>query len=172
MTLINLDVEKNRALSTKQICQIEDFAIQSANDGGFLNSYIFERALYVYAAILLLEDKKEDIRAKVTDEGDICAAFDYLISSGLLEQMVQDYPSDIEMLLQVGEQWLKEVETYEHSARGLLDTISTLSGDIVQSAVNQLTQTADGNVNIIQQFAEQWGYGRKPQLEVLEGDKA
>ena len=86
--------------------------------------------------------------------------------------MVQDYPSDIEMLLQVGEQWLKEVETYEHSARGLLDTISTLSGDIVQSAVNQLTQTADGNVNIIQQFAEQWGYGRKPQLEVLEGDKA
>lgn len=170
--MINLEMEQGRTLSTKQICQVEDFAIQSANDGGFLNSYVFERALYVYAAILLLKDNKEDIRKKVTDDGDICEAFDYLLKSGLLEKLVNTYTSDIEMLLQVGENWLTEVETYEHSARGLLDTISTLSGDIVQSAVNQLSKAADGNVSVIQQFAENWGYGRKEPLEVVDGDKA
>lgn len=170
--MINYDKEKSRTLTTKQICQIEDFAIQSANDGGFLNSYIFERALFVYASMLLLKDKKDAIREKVTDDGDICAAFDYLVSEGIVNDMVKQYPVDIEMLLAVGKDWFSEVETYEHSARGLLDTISTLSGDIVQSAVEQLTKAANGDAKVVQEFAEKWGFGRDGKFELVEGTEA
>lgn len=158
--MLDIEIEKDRKLTTEEVCKVEDFAIQAANDAGFLNRYIFERALLVFAAIVLYPDHKEDISAMIGEGYDIRVAYDTLLKTGLLEEMFKDYEFDITYLFEVGDTWFADVRRYEQSARGLLDTISTLSGDIVKSAAEQLQNAASGDVQVVQDFAKKWGFGR------------
>ena len=167
--MIDLEYEKDRNLTTEQICIIVDFAIQAANDGGFLNSFIFERALCVFAAQILFPDKKDDIASSIGQGYDIRLAFDLLVKDGTVEKLQKDYAADIQHLQEVGQIWFEEVETYEHSARGLLDTINTLSGDIVQSAVQQLQQVASGDAKVVQDFANKWGFNLEQEANEAVG---
>ncbi len=58
---LDLNKEKTSALSSAAQFDIINFAIQAAEENGFLNSFIFERALYCFAAIILNDDRKEEI---------------------------------------------------------------------------------------------------------------
>jgi len=158
--MIDLEYEKSRKLTTEQICVIEDFATQAANDSGFMNHFIFERAIFVFAAIILYPDRKEDIDFLIGEGYDIRAAFDLLVQDGLLEKMLKDYASDINALLEFGNVWFEDAVKYEHSVRGLLDSINTFSGNIVQSAVDQLQKVSGGNVEKITEIADRWGMNR------------
>jgi len=155
--MIDLNFEKSRTLTMPQVCSILDFAIQAANDGGFLNHYIYERAIIVFAATVLYPEKKDEITAMIGKDYDIRMAFDALLENGIVEEMCEKYQNDLNYLAEIGIVWFDDVKTYEHSARGLLDTISTLSGDIVQSAVQKLQEIASGDVQVINEFADKWG---------------
>lgn len=184
--MIDFEKEKNRTLTTEQIAMILDLSAQAASDGGFVSSYIFERAIMVFAAQALYPEKKEEIAAMIGNGYDIRLAFDTLFSSGLLEEMAEKFTSDMQILSEEGWTWLEEVKEFQQSARGILDSINTLSGDIVQSAVKQLQQVASGDVKIIEDFANRWGFDRptpgedkvvqkedmKKALKVLDGDKS
>lgn len=170
--MIDLEYEKNRNLTTEQICIIVDFAIQAANDGGFLNSFIFERALCVFAAQILFPDKKDDIASSIGQGYDIRLAFDLLVKDGTVEKLQKDYAADMQHLQEAGQIWFEEVETYEHSARGLLDTINTLSGDIVQSAVQQLQKVASGDAQVVQDFANKWGFNLEQEANKAIGSES
>ena len=63
--MINLAQEESYKLSAKDRYDILSFAIEAADDGGFVSSFIFERAMYLYAAIILDEDRAENIREKI-----------------------------------------------------------------------------------------------------------
>lgn len=158
--MIDFELEKNRKLTTEQIAMILDLAAQAASDGGFISTYIFERAIQVFASQMLYPDKRDEIAAMIGNGYDIRLAFDTLLSSGLLEQMKEEFSSDMELLQNEGETWLAEVKQFQQSARGLVDSITTLSGDIVKSATEQLQQVANGDVKIIQEFANRWGFDR------------
>jgi hypothetical protein len=158
--MIDFELEKNRTLTTEQIAMILDLSAQAASDGGFVSSYIFERAVMVFAAQVLYPEKKDEIAAMIGNGYDIRLAFDTLLSSGLLEKMSEDYSVDMQLLREEGYVWLEEVKEFQQSARGILDSINTLSGDIVQSAVQQLQQVASGDVKVIEDFANRWGFDR------------
>lgn len=166
--LENLALEKELKLNMEQICMIEDFAAQAANDGGFMSRYVFERAVLVFAAIVLYPDRKEEITKMIGKDYDIRAAYQVLLETGLLEEMCDDYHNEINWLLSVGETWFDETKDFEQSARGLLSTISDLSGDIVQSAAEKLQEAANGDSKIIEDFAKNWGYGRAVRQEKSE----
>lgn len=156
----HLAEEKEIKLNMEQICMIEDFAAQAANDGGFMSRYVFERAILVFAAIVLYPDRKEEITEMIGKDYDIRAAYQVLLETGLLEEMANDYQKELTWLLCIGDTWFEEVKDFEQSARGLLSTISDLSGDIVQGAFEKLQEAANGDAKIVEDFAKQWGYGR------------
>lgn len=149
--------EKDIRLTMEQVCIIEDFAAQAANDGGFMNSYVFERALLVFAAIVLYPDRKDEINSMIGEGYDIRLAYQTLLESGLLEEMSKDYEGELEYLVTIGETWFQEVKEFEQSARGLLNTISDLSGDIVSQAASKLQAVASGDVKFVEEFADKWG---------------
>lgn len=163
-----LKQEKELKLNMEQICMVEDFAAQAANDGGFLSRYIFERAVLVFAAIALYPDRKDEITEMIGKDYDIRAAYQVLLESGLFEEMCKDYEKDIEFLLLVGDDWFASVKDFEQSARGLLSTISDFSGDIVQQAAEKLQEAASGDMKIVENFAQNWGYGRKIEAPTTE----
>lgn len=171
----HLAEEKEIKLNMEQICMIEDFAAQAANDGGFMSRYVFERAILVFAAVVLYPDRKEEITEMIGKDYDIRAAYQVLLETGLLEEMANDYQKELTWLLCIGDTWFEEAKDFEQSARGLLSTISDLSGDIVQGAFEKLQEAANGDAKIVEDFARQWGYGRvasqttdKATLELVE----
>lgn len=152
-----IEREKNLKLTMEQVCIIEDFAAQAANDGGFMNSYVFEKALLVFAAIVLYPDRKDEINGMIGEGYDIRLAYQTLLETGLLEEMSKDYKEELEYLVIIGETWFQEVKEFEQSARGLLNTISDLSGDIVSQAASKLQAVASGDAKFVEEFADKWG---------------
>ena len=109
---MNIETEKTRKLTTEQISIIEDLAVQAANDGGFMNRFIHERAIYVFAAVILYPEKKEELDKLIGAGYDIRAAFDKIVDDGTLEDMVEDYVTDIDNLLAIGEQWFMDAAEF------------------------------------------------------------
>jgi len=158
--MFDIEYEKSKKISTEQMSMILDMAAQAASDGGFISSYIFYRAAYVFAAQVLYPEKKDTIASTVGVGYDIRLAFDLLVQDGTIEDMQTTYEVDMKKLDSAAETWYYEVSDYQQSARGLVDSITTLSGDIVKSATEQLQQVANGDVKIIQEFADRWGFNR------------
>lgn len=158
--MFDIEYEKNKKISTEQMSMILDMAAQAASDGGFISSYIFPRAAYVFAAQVLYPEKKDTIASTIGVGYDIRLAFDLLVQDGTIEDMQTTYEADMKKLDDAAETWYYEVSDYQQSARGLVDSITTLSGDIVKSATEQLQQVANGDVKVIQEFANRWGFDR------------
>ncbi len=154
--MIFFSYEKNKKLNTQERYEIIDFAVQVAEDNGFINSFIFSRALYLFAAIILCEDRKEEIAAMVAE--NVNAAWDALIEDGTIEDLQEQYKQDLDNLAEEGRIWLEEYTTYLHSARGLLNTLQDFSSDIVKQAAETLQKSADNaGVTQILEVADNWG---------------
>jgi len=165
---MNLAQEKTCSLSARDRYDILTFAISAADDNGFVNSFIFERAMYCYAAIILTEDDmKDDIRARVSE--NIIDAWDYLVQNNIIQELRDRYADDLDYLAKEGGVWLDEYDTYATSARGILSLVETFTGSAVSDAVNALRATAEesGVANVIN-IAQDWGMTRDALKESRE----
>lgn len=154
--MIHIKIEKDRKLSTQEIYEIIDFSVQAAYDNGFMNSFIFERALYLFAAIRFYEDRKDELAPMIAE--NINKAWDMLIADGTIEEMIENYRLDLNNLAEIGLAWFEEYTNYACSARGLLNTLQDFTGDIVNQAVSALQKTADETgVQQVLEVADKWG---------------
>lgn len=159
--ITSLEEELNRTLTTEQVTMILDFAIQAAEDNGFISSFIFQRALYVFAAIILYPDRKEEISNLIGNDNDIRLIWDVLVKDGTAEKMNKDFAADMNYLGNVGEDWYNEYVAYAHSARGILSIVNDMSGSIVNAAVSRLQEVGDSNFADITKIAKKWGLDNK-----------
>lgn len=157
---MDLSKEKSNRLSAKDRYDILTFAIEAADDNGFVNSFVFERALYCYAAIVLTEDDlQEDIRQKVNN--NLIEAWDYLVQNNIIQELAEEYGEELDQLANEGATWFEEYDKYATSARGILSLVETFTGNAVSNAATALQDTArqTGVANIIQ-LADEWGMNR------------
>ena len=153
---INLNEHKTLRLSAQERYDIIDFATQAAEDNGFMNSFIFERALCLFAAIRLCEDRRGEITTLVAD--NLLNAWDVLLEDGTIEDMVANFKEELEVLASEGVTWFEEYTAYAHSARGLLGTLQQFSGDIVKNAVQQFQDMqTNGELQQVLDIASNWG---------------
>ena len=158
------NLETTRTLTSQDIYDIIHFSAQSAEDNGFVNQYVFERALYAYAAIILYPDRKEEIGRMVSN--NILDAWDALVSDGTTSDMEKNFSSDIKILGEVGSVWLDDYIKYLQSARGIFSTFQTFSGDIVESTVNRFKDAFNENdAQAVLEIADKWGMNNTPKDE-------
>lgn len=158
------NLETTRKLTSQDIYDIIHFSAQSAEDNGFVNQYVFERALYAYAAIILYPDRKEEIGRMVSN--NILDAWDALVSDGTTSDMEKNFNSDIKILGEVGSVWLDDYIKYLQSARGIFSTFQTFSGDIVESTVNRFKDAFNENdAKTVLEIADKWGMNNTPKDE-------
>lgn len=165
---INPEVERESCLNTQDFYDICDFATQAAYDDGFMNTFIFERALYVFAAIRLYEEHRDTITELAAE--NMNSAWDYLLNEKIVDDMIKNYSNEVNMVAAYGEQWFEDYTKYAHSARGLLNTIQTFTGDIVTNAAQQFKNISDnGEVQEVLEIADKWGLNREgdPVLDEL-----
>ena len=94
--MFDINYEKSKHISTEQMAMILDMAAQAASDGGFVSSYIFSRAAYVFAAQVLYPEKKDAIASSIGVGYDIRLAFDLLAQDGTLADMQTNYTKEME----------------------------------------------------------------------------
>lgn len=158
------NLETTRTLTSQDIYDIIHFSAQSAEDNGFVNQYVFERALYAYAAIILYPDRKEEIGRMVSN--NILDAWDALVSDGTTSDMEKTFSSDIKILGEVGSVWLDDYIKYLQSARGIFSTFQTFSGDIVESTVNRFKDAFnESDAKTVLEIADKWGMNNTPKDE-------
>ena len=158
------NLETTRKLTSQDIYDIIHFSAQSAEDNGFVNQYVFERALYAYAAIILYPDRKEEIGRMISN--NILDAWDALVSDGTTSDMEKNFSSDIKILGEVGSVWLDDYIKYLQSARGIFSTFQTFSGDIVESTVNRFKDAFnESDAKTVLEIADKWGMNNTPKDE-------
>ena len=153
---IQLDTEKKRKLSTQDMYDILHFAAQSAEDNGFINQFVYERALYAYAAVILYPDRKQELAEAISN--NILDAWDALIEDGTVENMDKDFSIDMEELARNGSIWLTDYSSYLQSLRGVFSSFQIFSNDIVDSAVNRFKNTFNDNkAEEVLNILDKWG---------------
>ena len=153
---ILFETETAKKLTSQDMYDIIHFAAQSAEDNGFVNQFVFERALYAYAAIILYPDRKEEIGRMVSN--NILDAWDALLADGTIEDMNKNFAVDMDALGSVGSVWLDDYIKYLQSARGILSSFQEFSGDIIQTAVEKFKTVSDEvGANQVLEIANNWG---------------
>lgn len=164
--------DKAVCLTTKQVESIFDFAAQAAEDNGLMSHYVFRRAILVFAASVLCPDKADEITSNVGPQYDISAIYDKLNEEGFVETMYTEHQDEIDYLLTLGEEWFDDTQSYVHSARGLLDSLNTMSGDIVKSAYEKLQAAVQAeDVKDVLRIGEALGVSRKQDTSIRDSGK-
>lgn len=162
---ILFETETAKKLTSQDTYDIIHFAAQSAEDNGFVNQFVFERALYAYAAIILYPDRKEELGRMVSD--NILDAWDALLTDGTIADMNENFAVDMDALGRIGSVWLDDYIKYLQSARGILSSFQEFSGDIIQTAVEKFKTVSDEvGANQVLEIANNWGMNNNPEKEV------
>lgn len=162
---ILFETETAKKLTSQDMYDIIHFAAQSAEDNGFVNQFVFERALYAYAAIILYPDRKEELGRIVSD--NILDAWDVLLADGTIADMNENFAVDMDALGRIGSVWLDDYIKYLQSARGILSSFQEFSGDIIQTAVEKFKTVSDEvGANQVLEIANNWGMNNNPEKEV------
>lgn len=157
--MIHLDWELNKVLSTQDMYDIINFSIQAADDENFMNQFIFERALYLFAAIRFYPER-DDIPPMVAE--NINTAWDALLEDNTIQEMNENYHEDLDNLVNAAETWFEDYVRYSNSANGLLNNLQQFTGDIVQQAAKTLQHSADNaGVTQVMEIAQNWGMGNE-----------
>lgn len=166
---INLQQEKKLALTAQERYDIIDFAIKSAQeDDGFINTFILQRALHLYALILLAEEpRKSELQNMIGN--DLLGSWDELIESEELEILARDYSDTLDFLAEEAGQWCDDYITHYQSVGNIVNIVETLSTNLLGKA--QETFSNFQNDEVIQQvmrIAEDWGMNND---SITEEDK-
>ena len=168
--MINLDLEKTLALDAQERYDVISFAVDAADDNGFINSFILERALYVYAAIMLYPEKKDEVSSLIVN--NLISAWNALLNDGTIQEMQEKFKPTIDVLAEEAQIWCDEYADWAHSARGILDLVQQFTGNFVENAASRLQTTAEETgVNNIIDIANEWGMGRDALASHTEKEK-
>lgn len=161
---ILFETETAKKLNSQDMYDIIHFAAQSAEDNGFVNQFVFERALYAYAAIILYPDRKEEIGSMVSN--NILDAWDALLADGTIADMNENFAVDMDALGRIGSVWLDDYIKYLQSMRGVFSVFQNFSGDIVESTVNRFKDAFnESDAQTVLDIADKWGMNNTPKDE-------
>ena len=161
---ILFETETAKKLTSQDMYDIIHFAAQSAEDNGFVNQFIFERALYAYAAIILYPDRKEELGRMVSN--NILDAWDALLDDGTIADMNENFAVDMDALGRIGSVWLDDYIKYLQSMRGVFSVFQNFSGDIVESTVNRFKDAFnESDAQTVLDIADKWGMNNTPKDE-------
>ena len=158
---MNLEQEKNSVFTPQETYEIISAAIDMADDEGFVNSYVFERALYVCAARVLYEDKTDKINLSLLEGGSPLVTWKELLDDETIDQMVAEHKESLDYLASLGQIWFEEYTEAAHSLRSLIDVIQAFTDGMAGNMGKQLDMfKQDIDVQNVVDIADKWGLDR------------
>lgn len=158
---MNLKQLTELKLNSQEQYNIINNALQAANDNGFLDEFIFERALICYEVLELIEDLDESNIEKVVNNP--LTAFDNFIEKGLVQELIDNYNEDVSYLADIAARYFEDYNAYLLSFGGAMTQVEGLSTDNLDTLTEQFAQFMQNDkVNETLQIADEWGLNRAP----------
>lgn len=156
--MIDMELEKQSTLTAKDINDLLAFAIGESENDGFVNRYVFERAMYTYLYLLLAEgDEQEKVRNSINENG-VLVVWQELVGTGKIEQMAQDHQTEITLAERAGADVFDDYNGYSRSIRASFANIQSASSNIMENAAKQMSQMLSSDqYKDIMDIAEKWG---------------
>lgn len=159
---LSLENLKEVRLSSTEQYDIINFAIQSANEYGFLNQFVFSRGLYVFLALTLYKENKDEayreVKEAVSEKG-VLTAFDKMLSNGLLDDMVEKYSNEILFIASDNASlWFEDYQAFLNSPRQGFESLNALNEKTMENFSQKMNDSiAESNIPEVLEIADKWG---------------
>lgn len=161
--MIDLVFEKDDIFSAQDKYDIINFALAAAEESGFLNRFVFERALWLFAMYALDKDNAELRNELLTN---ILMAWDKYCKNGDLEKFQQEYAASLDNLGAEADLIYEEYQQYAISIKGSIDGLQLVGDDTIQAALTKFQSLKDDqDVQRIMKISESWGMERPDFIE-------
>lgn len=156
--MIDMELEKQSTLTAKDINDLLAFAIGESENDGFVNRYVFERAMYTYLYLLLAEgDEQEKVRNSINENG-VLVVWQELVGTGKIEQMAQEHQTELTLAERASADVFDDYNAYSKSIRASFANIQSVSSNIMENAAKQMSQMLSSDqYKDIMDIAEKWG---------------
>lgn len=154
---IDLKLEKECEFTAQERYDIISAAVSDSYDNGFMNQFIFERALYCYALAAFSEP---DMESRVQLFIDIHSnPLDYWTNNiDEVFTMIQEHKETLNILAEDANLWFVDYTEYAYSMRGMLDNLGDIMGGVTQMAQDELVAMQEnGELQGVMDIANKWG---------------
>lgn len=159
--MINIEEVLNCPLTSQEIYDMINSCLEEAEDNGFLNQFVFERALVCYEVLLLIEDL-DDIDGPMVAENPL-TAFDHFLEMGYVQNLVKNHTATVDYIGKIAAQYFEDYEKYLLSVGGVLNKAEIFSSEVLQNMAGQMNDlTKNGDIQETLKIANEWGMNRQP----------
>ena len=159
--MINIEEVLNCPLTSQEIYDMINSCLEEAEDNGFLNQFVFERALVCHEVLLLIEDL-DDIDSPMVAENPL-SAFDHFLEMGYIQNLVKNHAATVDYIGKVAAQYFADYEKYLLSIGGVLNKAEIFSSEVLQNMAGQMNDlTKNGDIQETLKIANDWGMNRQP----------
>ena len=135
--------------------------IEAAEDNGFLNQFVFERALVCHEILNLVEDLDDLAGSRVAENP--LTAFDQFLEQGQIDELIANHKDTVEYIGQVAAQYFEAYEKYLLSIGGVLNKAEIFSSEVLQNMAGQVQNlTTNQDIKDALRIADEWGMNRVP----------
>ena len=159
--MINIEEVLNCPLTSQEIYDMINSCLEKAEDNGFLNQFVFERALVCHEVLLLIEDL-DDIDGPMVAENPL-TAFDHFLEMGYVQNLVKNHTATVDYIGKIAAQYFEDYEKYLLSIGGVLNKAEIFSSEVLQNMAGQFNDlTKNGDIQETLKIADEWGMNRQP----------
>ena len=159
--MINIEEVLNCPLTSQEIYDMINSCLEEAEDNGFLNQFVFERALVCHEVLLLVEDL-DDIDGPMVAENPL-TAFDHFLEMGYIQNLVKNHTATVDYIGKIAAQYFEDYEKYLLSVGGVLNKAEIFSSEVLQNMAGQFNDlTKNGDIQETLKIANEWGMNRQP----------
>jgi hypothetical protein len=143
--MLNIEQIKNCPLTSQEIYDMINSCLEEAEDNGFLNQFVFERALVCHEVLLLIEDL-DDIDGPMVAENPL-TAFDHFLEMGYIQNLIKNHTATVDYIGKVAAQYFEDYEKYLLSIGGVLNKAEIFSSEVLQNMAGQMNDlTKNGDI--------------------------
>lgn len=159
--MINIEEVLNCPLTSQEIYDMINSCLEEAEDNGFLNQFVFERALVCHEVLLLIEDL-DDIDGPMVAENPL-TAFDHFLEMGYIQNLIKNHAATVDYIGKIAAQYFEDYEKYLLSIGGVLNKAEIFSSEVLQNMAGQFNDlTKNGDIQETLKIADEWGMNRQP----------
>lgn len=159
--MINIEEVLNCPLTSQEIYDMINSCLEEAEDNGFLNQFVFERALVCHEVLLLIEDL-DDIDGPMVAENPL-TAFDHFLEMGYIQNLIKNHATTVDYIGKIAAQYFEDYEKYLLSIGGVLNKAEIFSSEVLQNMAGQMNDlTKNDEIKETLKIAKEWGMDRQP----------
>lgn len=159
--MINIEEVLNCPLTSQEIYDMINSCLEEAEDNGFLNQFVFERALVCHEVLLLIEDL-DDIDGPMVAENPL-TAFDHFLEMGYVQNLIKNHAATVDYIGKIAAQYFADYEKYLLSIGGVLNKAEIFSSEVLQNMAGQMNDlTKNDEIKETLKIAKEWGMDRQP----------